>query len=94
MSTRATRGAIHILVALTLSALILDLAPPEHSGGMLGLNGTASALGRLLGPALVVLFPMSPRRVFLIAAAFVGMLTLASALALRTPEKGGEGVRG
>jgi len=70
-----------------LSALILDIASPEHSAGMLGLNGTAAALGRLLGPALVVLFPMSPRMVFLIAAAFVGVLTLASALALRTPEK-------
>ena len=75
----------------TLSALILDIAPPEHSAGMLGLNGTAAALGRMLGPGLLVLFPTSPRMVFIIASAFVGVLTVASALGLSTPENPGRG---
>lgn len=75
-----------------LSALTLDIAPPEHSAGMLGLNGTAGALGRLLGPALVVLLPSSPRPVFFLAASFVVGLAIACALVLSTQPRsaGGE----
>ena len=71
-----------------LSALILDITPPEHTAGMIGLKGTAGSLGTLLGPGLVVLFAhfVSPQIVFLIATALVSMLTLASGLALRLPE--------
>jgi len=71
-----------------LSALVLDITPPEHTAGMIGLKGTAGSLGSLLGPALVVLFtPLaSPQTVFLIAAALVSVLTLASGLVLRLPE--------
>jgi DHA1 family tetracycline resistance protein-like MFS transporter len=70
-----------------LSALILDLTPPEHTAGMIGLKGMAGSLGSLLGPALVVLFTpfASPQMVFLIAAALVWMLTLASGLGLQLP---------
>jgi MFS family permease len=70
-----------------LSALILDMTPPEHTASMLGLKGTAGSLGSLLGPALVVLFTpwVSPQVVFLIATALILMLTLASGLVLRLP---------
>ena len=70
-----------------LSALILDLIPPEQSAGMIGLKGTAGSLGNLLGPALVVLFTpfVSPQMVFVIATAVVIVLTLASGLFLRLP---------
>ena len=71
-----------------LNALILDITPPEHSAGMIGLKGTAGSLGNLLGPALVVLFTpfVSPQIVFLIATILVVMLALASGFALRLPE--------
>jgi hypothetical protein len=55
---------------------------------MMGLKSTAGSLGNLLGPALVVLFTpfVSPQVVFLIAAALVSLLTLASGFVLRLPE--------
>lgn len=72
-----------------LSALILDITPSEHTAGMIGLKGTAGSLGNLLGPGMVVLFTplVSPQVVFLIATALVLMLTLASGLVLRLPER-------
>ena len=71
-----------------LSAIILDITPPEHTAGMLGLKSTAGSLGSMLGPALVVLFApfVSPQVGFLIATALVALLTLASGLVLRLPE--------
>jgi MFS family permease len=39
-----------------LSALILDISPPGHTAGMMGLKSTAGSLGSLLGPGLLVLF--------------------------------------
>ena len=70
-----------------LSAYILDITPPEHTASMIGLKGTAGSLGSLLGPALVVLFTpfVGPREVFLISAALVLILALASGLVLRSP---------
>ena len=70
-----------------LSALILDITPPEHRAGLLGIKSTAGALGTLLGPALLVLFTPStvPRMVFLMAAALVAMLAVASGLLWRFP---------
>ena len=72
-----------------LSALVLDITPPEHSASMIALKGTAGSLGNLLGPALVVLLTpfVTPQVVFLIATALVMILTLASGLALRLPER-------
>jgi MFS family permease len=72
-----------------LSALILDITPPEHTAGMLGLKSTAGSLGSLLGPALVVLMTpfATPQIVFLIAASLVAMLILTCGLALRLPKK-------
>jgi MFS transporter, DHA1 family, multidrug resistance protein len=71
-----------------LSALILDITPPEQTASVMGLKSTAASLGNLLGPALVVLFTqfVSPQMVFLIATALVFMLMLTSGLALRPPE--------
>lgn len=71
-----------------LNALILDIIPPEHTTGMMGLKGTAGSLGNLLGPALVVLFTpfVSPQIVFLIATGLILTLVLASGLVLRSPE--------
>lgn len=70
-----------------LSALILDITPPEHRAGLLGIKSTAGALGTLLGPALLVLFTPStvPRMVFLMAAALVAMLAVAAGLLWRFP---------
>jgi DHA1 family tetracycline resistance protein-like MFS transporter len=70
-----------------LSALIIDLTPPEHTAGVLGFKGTAGSLGSMLGPALMVLFTpiLSPQKVFLVAAALVWGLVLACGLALRQP---------
>ena len=72
-----------------LSALVLDITPPEHTASMIALKGTAGSLGNLLGPALVVLLTpfVTPQVVFLIATALVMILTLASGLALRLPER-------
>ncbi len=71
-----------------LNAIILDIAPPEHTASMMGLKSTAGSLGNLLGPALVVLFTpwVSPQVVFLIATALVIVLALASGLVLRLPK--------
>jgi multidrug resistance protein len=76
-----------------LSALVLDLTPPEQTAGLMGLKGTAGSLGSLLGPALVVLVApaVGPNIVFLIAAALVLLLTLASGMALR-PSQSTHGV--
>ena len=70
-----------------LSAMILDITPPEHIAGMLGLNSMAGSLGRMLGPALVVLItPLAgPQVVFQAAAVLVCMVALASGLVLRLP---------
>lgn len=72
-----------------LSALILDMTPPEHTAGMMGLKGMAGSLGNLLGPVLVVLFTprVGPRIIFLGAAGLVYLLTLLSGLFLRAPER-------
>jgi MFS family permease len=69
--------------------LILDITPPEHTAGMLGLKSTAGSLGSLLGPALVVLITpfATPQIVFLIAASLVAMIILTCGLALRLPKK-------
>jgi MFS family permease len=69
-----------------LSAMILDISPPEHTAGMLGVKSTAGSLGSMLGPALVVLLTPSPQVGFLIATVLIFMLTLASGLVLRPPE--------
>lgn len=72
-----------------LSAIILDITPPERTAGMLGLKSTAGSLGSMLGPALVVLFApfISPQVGFLIATALVIAVSLASAFALCVPQR-------
>jgi len=71
-----------------LNALVLDITPPEQTGGMLGLKATAGSLGNLLGPGLVVLFSplVSPQGIFLMAASLVLIITLASSYGLRQPK--------
>lgn len=70
-----------------LSALLLDITPPEHTGSIMGIKGTVGSIGNMLGPALVVMFTpvASPQVVFLISAALVFVLTFASGFGLRTP---------
>jgi MFS family permease len=72
-----------------LSALALDITPPDNTAGMMGLKGMAGSLGSMLGPALVVLLTpfVGPQIVFLIAMILVLLLTLVAGLALR-PRKG------
>ena len=72
-----------------LSAAVLDMTSPEQTAGMMGLKATAGSIGGVLGPALVVLLmPFAEPQVgFLIAAALVLMLTVATGLALRLPAR-------
>jgi MFS family permease len=71
-----------------LSAHILDITPPEHTARIMGFKATAGSLGNMLGPALVVLFTpyVRPQGVFLVAALII-VITLASAFALRVPQR-------
>jgi len=59
-----------------LSASILDIAPVEHQSRILGIKSTASSLGNILGPALVVLFTpfLEARGVFLVAIGIVSLI--------------------
>jgi MFS family permease len=68
-----------------LSAHILDMSPPEQTARIMGVTATIGSLGNMLGPALGVLLTpfVSPQIVFLIAAALVIVLALASEVALR-----------
>lgn len=70
-----------------LSAHILDIIPPEHTGRIMGLKGTVGSLGSMLGPAALVLFTplVSPTRIFLIAAALVFCLQSQWGVGLRAP---------
>ncbi|HSR33464.1 MAG TPA: MFS transporter, partial [Anaerolineae bacterium] len=70
-----------------LSAIVLDITPSEHTAGILGVKSTVGSLGSVLGPALVLLIaPLAgPQVVFLVAAALVWFLALASGLVLRIP---------
>jgi MFS family permease len=72
-----------------LSALLLDITPPEHTARVMGLKSTAGSLGNMLGPALVVLLTpfVSPQFVFLLAFLLLLMITLASMFDLRVPQK-------
>lgn len=71
-----------------LSAHVLDITPPEQTARIMGLKGTVSSVGNMVGPALLVLFTpfVGPQGVFLIAAALVWMLAVVSGLALRRPQ--------
>ena len=61
-----------------LNAYILDIAPTEHQGRVLGIKSTAGSLGNILGPALVVLFAdtFSARGIFIIATVAVFLVAL------------------
>ncbi len=63
-----------------LSAWILDIAPANHQGRILGIKSTAGSLGNILGPALVVLFTpiMQARAIFLAAMGSVILVMLVS----------------
>jgi len=52
-----------------LNAYVLDIAPVQHQGRILGFKSTAGSLGSILGPALVVPFTtvLSAQGIFLIA---------------------------
>ncbi len=88
VATFILAGLGNALYDPALSAFILDITPPEHSAGMMGLKGTAGSLGSLLGPALVVMLTpfVSPQVVFLISTALVILLTLVAAFALHSPQ--------
>jgi MFS family permease len=72
-----------------LNAFLLDITPPENTGRIMGIKGTVGSLGNMLGPGLVVLVTpiVGPRVVFLISAALVLMIMLASAFALHGPRR-------
>jgi MFS family permease len=68
-----------------LSAHLLDIASPDSTGRIMGLKSTAGSVGSMLGPGLAVFFTpfVSPHVIFLIASAWVWLLTLTSAFVLR-----------
>jgi MFS family permease len=72
-----------------LSAAVLDIITPEQTAGIMGLKAMAGSLGSVLGAGLVVLLSpwLGPEVVFLAASALVMALALASALALRVPQR-------
>ena len=72
-----------------LSAHILDITPPEHTARIMGFKATAGSLGNMLGPALVVLFApyIGPQGVFRAATVLVLVVMLATAFALRVPQR-------
>ena len=82
-------GLGNALYEPTLSAILLDITPAEHSAGIQGVRSTAGSLGGMLGPGLVVLLTpvLSARAGFLMAAAVVVLLALASGLVFRAPER-------
>jgi MFS family permease len=88
--TFALAGLGNALYDTALSALILDIAAPEHTASMVGLKGMAGSLGNLLGPTLVVLVTpfVAPQAVFLTAIALVLVLILTAAWGLRRPGPG------
>jgi MFS family permease len=70
-----------------LSAFLLDITPPEHAAGVMGLKSTAGSVGSLLGPGLVVLVTpfAGPQVIFLVSAALAWVLALSSLFAHRVP---------
>ena len=72
-----------------LNALLLDITRPETTGRIMGMKGTVGSLGNMLGPGLVVLVTpfVGPRVVFLISAALILMLMIATAFALHAPRR-------
>jgi MFS family permease len=74
-ATFVVAGLGNALFDPALTASILDIAPEEHRAGVMGLKSTASSIGSILGPALMVVFaPMlRPQSIFLGAAIIVGM---------------------
>lgn len=72
-----------------LSALFLDVTPPEYTARMMGLKSMAGSLGSMLGPALVVLLVpvVSPQAVFLMSIILVVVLILTAGLALHPPAR-------
>ncbi|HSB91381.1 MAG TPA: MFS transporter [Anaerolineales bacterium] len=82
-------GIGNALYEPALSAMVLDIAPSEHTAGMLGLRTTAGSIGSMLGPGLVVLSAsfLTPQVGFLMATALVAFLALASAWRLHVPER-------
>ena len=74
------------LMTPSLNSLLSRQSPPDDQGGILGLGQSASALGRVAGPAASgVLFEASIYLPFLAAAAFM-VLTFSIATALRQPQ--------
>jgi MFS family permease len=72
-TTFVIAGLGNALFDPALNASILDIAPAEHQARILGIKSTASSLGNILGPALVVLFTpfLEARGIFLGATSIV-----------------------
>jgi MFS family permease len=68
-----------------LSAFFLDLAPQAHRSRVMGMKSTASSLGNMVGPALVVILVpyLLAQQIFAISLLLVLLITLLAALILR-----------
>lgn len=88
MASFIVAGLGNALYDPALSALILDMTPPEKTASMMGLRGMAGSLGSMLGPGLVVLLTpvLSARAGFLMATVIVASLVLVIGLGLRLPQ--------
>ena len=75
------------LVGPSVSSLVSRHSPTDRQGEYLGINQSASAVGRVLGPGLAgSLFQASPFAPFLLGALVIGCLCLVS-LKLALPER-------
>jgi MFS family permease len=91
-TTFVIAGLGNALFDPALSASILDIAPAEHQARILGIKSTASSLGNILGPALVVLFTpfLEARGIFLVATSIVFLsilFFLFAPIVIRSPWK-------
>ncbi len=77
-ATFVIAGLGNALYDPALSASILDVAPAEHRAAVMGFKSTASSMGSILGPALMVLFAsvLSAESIFFGAAIIVGLTIL------------------
>jgi MFS family permease len=77
-ATFVIAGLGNALFDPALSAYILDIAPAERHGRILGIKSTAGSLGNILGPALVILSAniLSAQSVFMVATGIVYLILL------------------
>jgi len=85
--TAIVAGLGEALTRPALSAFYFDITPEQHRSRIVGIKGSASSLGGVLGPLLVVGVSgfTSPQGIFVIAGVLTVAMTLLAAVSLREP---------